>query len=325
MAAFTVTVPVPDDTSVSGCAAAEFTATLPNVKFVVLTFSAAITASNCRKNDCETPFTLAESVTVSCASTAEAVATKPALVAPPATVTEAGTLTDALLLAREIVSPPLGAGALSVTVQRSAPAPVMVSLVQVKALNAGVATVAPVPLRFTITDPSAAASLLIVSSPSAAPVTVGEKITFKLKVPPAATVIGISAVPLNANDLPETLTFETSTGVEVWLIRATPETAVCPTGTDPNMTTPGDARNGPVSELGVPSTLLVHPVNRIGRQSNAVKKRTAVARKPKRPARVHDSSSQQSSREIWRNDSLVEVKMWINESPKSISYDCVKI
>lgn len=209
VAAFTVTASVPDDTSVSGCAAAEFTATLPNDKFVVLTFSAATTASNCRKNDCDTPFTLAERVTASCAFTAVAVATKPALVAPAATVTEAGTLTDALLLARETVSPPLGAAALSVTVQRSVSAPVIVWLPQVSALKAGVASMVPVPLRFTVTVPSFAASLLITSSPCATPVVEGEKSTVKLNVPPAATVMGISAVLLNAKDLPETLTFET--------------------------------------------------------------------------------------------------------------------
>jgi hypothetical protein len=80
------------------------------------------------------------------------------------------------------------------------------------------------------------------------------------------------------------------------------------------VTTPGDARNGPVSELGVPIKLLVHPVIRMGKQSNAIRKRTAVGLRPKRPAPTRDFPSQQSGREIWRNDSLIEMKLWINDS-----------
>ena len=53
-----------------------------------------------------------------------------ALAAPAVTVTVAGTVTAELLLDRLTVSPPLGAAALSATVQVSVPAPVIVPLVQ---------------------------------------------------------------------------------------------------------------------------------------------------------------------------------------------------
>jgi hypothetical protein len=59
-----------------------------------------------------------------------AVAVKLALLAPAATVTVAGTVTAELLLDRLTLTPPLGAAALSPTVQVSVPAPVIVPLAQ---------------------------------------------------------------------------------------------------------------------------------------------------------------------------------------------------
>jgi len=78
-----------------------------------------------------TPPALAVNVTVCAVLTAETVAVKLALVDPAPTVTEAGTVTAELLLARLTANPPLGAAALSVTVQLSVPAPVMDPLTQV--------------------------------------------------------------------------------------------------------------------------------------------------------------------------------------------------
>ena len=67
----------------------------------------------------------------------ETVAVNPALVAPDETVTEVGTDTVELLLDRFTMYPPLRAAALSVTVQLSVPAPVMVPLAQLNPFKAG--------------------------------------------------------------------------------------------------------------------------------------------------------------------------------------------
>ena len=73
----------------------------------------------------------------------------PAVVAFAGTVTVAGTVTAALLLDRLTLSPPLGAAALSLTVQASVPDPVMDPPLQESAFNAAGAAV-PVPLRAMI-------------------------------------------------------------------------------------------------------------------------------------------------------------------------------
>lgn len=61
------------------------------------------------------------------------------LVAPEGTVTEAGAVTEALLLASATAKPPVGAAAVSATVQVSVPAPVKAKVVQEKVLRAAVA------------------------------------------------------------------------------------------------------------------------------------------------------------------------------------------
>ena len=85
-----------------------------------------------------TPSALAVNVAVCAVVTVVAVAVKLALVAPAATVTVAGTVTAELLLARLTVNPPLGAAALSATVQLSVPAPVIVPLAQLNEERAAV-------------------------------------------------------------------------------------------------------------------------------------------------------------------------------------------
>jgi hypothetical protein len=69
--------------------------------------------------------------------TAAIVAVKLPVVAPAATVTLAGRLTAELLLARLTANPPLGAGAFSVTVHLSVPAPVIDELPQLSSPKAG--------------------------------------------------------------------------------------------------------------------------------------------------------------------------------------------
>lgn len=78
----------------------------------------------------------AVNVTVCDVVTADTVAVKPTLDAPPGTVTLAGTATAVLLLDRLTARPPVLAARVSVTVQASVPAPVIVPLLQLKALSA---------------------------------------------------------------------------------------------------------------------------------------------------------------------------------------------
>ncbi len=93
-------------------------------------FAVGAGAASCRAKVFVTPLALAVNVAVCVVLTAETVAEKPAVVAPAATVTAAGTVTAELLLARLTLKPPLGAAALSATVQESVPAPVIDPLAQ---------------------------------------------------------------------------------------------------------------------------------------------------------------------------------------------------
>ena len=79
---------------------------------------------------------LAVRVTVCAVATDDTVAVNPALVAFAGTVTVAGTATAALPLDTLTLRPPLGAAALSVTVQESVPEPIMDPVLQESALSA---------------------------------------------------------------------------------------------------------------------------------------------------------------------------------------------
>jgi hypothetical protein len=177
--AFTVTGSVPVDESVSDCAAAVPTATFPKARFDELMLNPGVTAFSCRENGSEIPFALADSITVSDELTALTVAVKAALLAPPATCTVVGTFTAGLLLIRFTVSPLLGADPLSMTVQLSDPAPVIVPLAHVSALREAALDILPVPLRPTTIASPVGLVLAIVNCPLAAPTLVGEKLTPK--------------------------------------------------------------------------------------------------------------------------------------------------
>lgn len=83
-----------------------------------------------------------------------------ALAKPAGIVTVLGTVTVELLLDMFTIKPPLGAAAVSVTVQVSVPAPVMAPLLQDSRLNGGGV---PVPLRLTMAVPLVEELLAIVS------------------------------------------------------------------------------------------------------------------------------------------------------------------
>jgi hypothetical protein len=136
VAALTVTAAVPVELNVIVRVAAIFTPTLPNATLVALMLNVGAVAFNCRAKLLETP-ALAVSVTACAEVTDDTLAVNRTLVAFAGIVTLAGTLTTALLLARLTLTPPLGAAALSVTVQLSLPAPVIEALLQVSPLSVG--------------------------------------------------------------------------------------------------------------------------------------------------------------------------------------------
>jgi hypothetical protein len=115
-----------------------------------------------------TPPELALRVTDCAVVTADAVAVKAALVALAGTVTEEGTVSAALLLARPTLNPPVGAAAVSVTVQASVPAPVIDALAQAMALSAVVVEeppFEPLPCSFTLAVGTTAELLVMVRFP----------------------------------------------------------------------------------------------------------------------------------------------------------------
>jgi hypothetical protein len=141
-----VTGAVPVEVNVTGSVDAVFTVTLPNAKLAGLVVNVGTAAFNCSAKVLEMPPALAVSVTACPVETDDTVAVNPALLALAGTTTVAGTTTAALLLAKDTLNPPLPAGPLSVTVQASLPAPVMVALLQDSALKVA-ATAVPVPVR----------------------------------------------------------------------------------------------------------------------------------------------------------------------------------
>jgi hypothetical protein len=142
-----VTGDVPVEDKVTGRVAVCPTFTLPKLRVVVLRASFGVPAFNCNKKLLEAPAAVAVSVTDCAEVNAETVAVNAALVALAGTVNVAGTVTAVLLLERLTASPPVGAAALSVTVQASVPAAENEPLVHESAERAAVE--APVPLRLT--------------------------------------------------------------------------------------------------------------------------------------------------------------------------------
>lgn len=104
---------------------------------------------------------VAVSVTVCEVAKLETVAAKLALVEPEDTATDVGTVTVPLLLARLTAIPPLGAGALNVTLQLSVPAPVILELEQLSPASDADDEAAPLPCNFTA--PATLAFALVVA------------------------------------------------------------------------------------------------------------------------------------------------------------------
>jgi hypothetical protein len=184
--ALMVTAAVPDEVSVTVCCVAVFRFTFPKLKLVVFSVSAGTDACSCSPKVAAMPPSCAVSVTVWVVVTAVIVAVNAAVVAPAATVTEVGTVTAVLLLERLAVIPPLGAVALSDTVQASVPAPV----IDVP-LHESPFTAVPQPYKLTVDVLPLEELLLIVSAPEAVgPAAVGAKFTFSVTAWPGFIVAG---------------------------------------------------------------------------------------------------------------------------------------
>jgi hypothetical protein len=179
----------PEDVSVTVSVVGESTFTSPKLRLVVLTPRAGACATSCTAKTFAMPPDVAVTLAVSVDVTAVAVAVKNAVMAPAGTVTVAGTVKAVLLLDTVTASPPAGAAAVSVTVQASLPAPVIVPLWQNSALNVPAAA-SPVPLRLTVAVPFVGALLTTVNDPVAAPAVVGSNFTCTVTALPGFRVTG---------------------------------------------------------------------------------------------------------------------------------------
>ena len=181
---------VPEELRVTDCGVAVvFTVTLPNARLVVLRLKIGVLASSARVKVLVTVPAVAVRVAVCAVVTEATAAEKATLVALAGMVTKAGRVTEALLLERLTLSPPVPAAALRVTVQVSAPAPVIEPVVQLSALSAPGAAV-PVPLRLITADGLVEELLVRVSCPVAAPTAAGSKVTVSVAVCPWLSVSG---------------------------------------------------------------------------------------------------------------------------------------
>ena len=152
---------MPLEVTVTDLVTAVPTATLPNESEVAFRLRAAVAALSCTATDRAVLPVVAVRVTDCALVTEAALATNVAVDAPAGTETLAGTVTELLLLARETLRPPVGAGPDKLTVHVSASDPVIEVLLQDTALTVGKAAV-PAPLRFTIV---AGALLVMVTTP----------------------------------------------------------------------------------------------------------------------------------------------------------------
>ena len=166
---FTAAVPV--EVNVSDLETGVLTWTLPKATLVALMLSVGVAAFNCNAKLAELLLVLAASVTAWAEVTDETVAVNAALEAFAGIVTDEGTETAVLLLDTLMFIPPVGAGVVSVTVQASVPAPVMVALLQERAASA--AFIVPVPVRATEAVWLVVELLAMVRLPIAAPDAVG--------------------------------------------------------------------------------------------------------------------------------------------------------
>ena len=120
------------------------------------------------------------------------------------------------LLVSETASPPLGAAALSVTLQVSVPPLVSELLLQVRLLRLPLKFFdLPLPLRCTCVEFPPFALLVNVSVPEAVPVAEGANPTFRLVDWPAPRVKGKLVFPTRRKPCPETEASEMVNAVEL--------------------------------------------------------------------------------------------------------------
>lgn len=236
----TVTGSVPVELSVTVLVDVAFSVCVPKARLLVFRVTAEVAAFNCSAN-VAVPF--ADSVAVCVVSTAVTTAANEADVAPEDTVTDAGTVTAVSLLVTCTLWPPVGAGALNVTVHASLPAPVMDALAQASLVTVGVSAA---PLPFKPTDVDFLLLLFELDSLSvadAAPTAFGENCTFSVVLAPAARVIGSVVLAVTENWLSVTARSVISSASVPGLVTVTVERAREPTVTAPNVTESGAAES----------------------------------------------------------------------------------
>jgi hypothetical protein len=164
-----VTATVPLEVIVTDFVTAVPTDTLPNDNDVADRLNAGVAAFSCNAKLCDELLPFAVRVAVCAVLTEATFAVKPTVDAPAGTNTLAGTVTELLLLARETLRPPVGAGPDKLTEHPFAREPVIELLLQDNALTVEVVVV-PVPLKLTL---AVGALLEMVSCPVDALAVVG--------------------------------------------------------------------------------------------------------------------------------------------------------
>lgn len=169
--------PFPVELTITVLVAAVFNATLPNARLFVLIVMVGETAFSCSARVLAALPAVAVSMTDCGVFTCATLTVKPMLEAFAGMTTLAGNAMTALLLERCTFIPVDGAGALSVTVHESVPAPVKEVLAQVRSLSAAVFGVVPVPLRPTFIVGFTCELLITVTCPVVAPAVTGSNLT----------------------------------------------------------------------------------------------------------------------------------------------------
>jgi hypothetical protein len=201
---------------------------------VELSISIATAALSCKLKFAAALPAVAVSVTLSAVVTAAMPALKVALAVSAGTVTLAGTLTLALLLPRLTARPPLPAGAVSVTVHASVPAPVIDPLLHEIPLNTPGVTAVPVSVRVVIVGDVLLRSVTVALF---APVRFASNPNVSVAVPPGGRVSGKLAPETLKADGPLNVSELIVSGTELEEVRVTLCVAAAVlTGTLPKLT-----------------------------------------------------------------------------------------
>jgi hypothetical protein len=281
-------------------------------------------AASCRAKVSVTPLALAVNVAVCELLTAETVAEKLAVVAPAATVTATGTVTAELLLARLTLKPPLGATALSATVQLSVPDPEIDPLAQLNedrfVVGTGAGAAAPsCRSKVSATLPALAVKVTVCAGLTAE--TVAEKLAV---VAPAATMAVAGTV--TAELLLARLTVKPPLGAAA--LSATVQVSIPDPVIDPLAQLNENRFVALVALAAVPVPLA--PISLPPAQPDRVNGRQHETRKRRnarhglgRTTYARKRASDRCGREKWQQATSAVVMLHPNSAQKEISRNCI--